>query len=59
MLFRWNLGSNGDLRLHLEKLAEAENVQEFIKKNPFGQEAITEASESWEFYRGAIAQVRH
>ncbi|VVB01584.1 unnamed protein product [Arabis nemorensis] len=54
-----SLGSNGDLRLHLEKLAEAENVQEFIKKNPFGQEAITEASESWEFYRGAIAQVRH
>ncbi|CAN8265874.1 unnamed protein product [Cochlearia groenlandica] len=49
-----SLSESGDLRLHLEKLVEAENVQEFIKKNPFGQEAITEASESWEFYRQAI-----
>ncbi|KFK36249.1 hypothetical protein AALP_AA4G097500 [Arabis alpina] len=49
-----SLGSGGDLRLYLEKLAEAENVQEFIKKNPFGQEAITEASESWKFYRAAM-----
>ncbi|VVB01289.1 unnamed protein product [Arabis nemorensis] len=49
-----SLGSGGDLRLYLEKLVEAENVQEFIKKNPFGQEAITEASESWEFYREAM-----
>ncbi|CAH2044914.1 unnamed protein product, partial [Thlaspi arvense] len=49
-----SLGDGGDLRLHLEKLVEAENVQDFIKKNPFGQEAITEASESWEFYRQAI-----
>ncbi|CAA7051835.1 unnamed protein product [Microthlaspi erraticum] len=53
-----SLGSGGDLRLHLEKLEEAENVQDFIKKNPFGQEAITEASESWEFYRQAIGNVR-
>ncbi|KAF3499440.1 hypothetical protein F2Q69_00039656 [Brassica cretica] len=48
-----SLGNGGDLRLHLEKLVEAENVQDFIKKNPFGQEAITEASETWEFYREA------
>ncbi|KAJ4877816.1 hypothetical protein Rs2_42834 [Raphanus sativus] len=48
-----SLGTDGDLRLHLEKLVEAENVQDFIKNNPFGQEAITEASETWEFYREA------
>ncbi|KAL1223466.1 hypothetical protein V5N11_003524 [Cardamine amara subsp. amara] len=46
-----SLGNGGDLRLHLKKLVEAENVQDFIKNNPFGQEAITEASENWEFYR--------
>ncbi|XP_010514666.1 PREDICTED: uncharacterized protein LOC104790588 isoform X2 [Camelina sativa] len=49
-----SLGNGGDLRLHLQRLVEAENVQEFIKNNPFGQEAITEASESWEFYRETI-----
>ncbi|KFK22449.1 hypothetical protein AALP_AAs46147U000400 [Arabis alpina] len=54
-----SLASFGDLRLHLERLAEAKNVQKFIKKNPFGQQSITEESESWEFYRNAIAQVRN
>ncbi|XP_024007220.1 uncharacterized protein LOC112083427 [Eutrema salsugineum] len=49
-----SLGNGGDLRLYLEKLVEAENVQDFIKMNPFGQESITEASDSWEFYRLAI-----
>ncbi|XP_024014351.1 uncharacterized protein LOC18022906 [Eutrema salsugineum] len=49
-----SLGNGGDLRLYLEKLVEAEDVQDFIKENPFGQEAITEASESWEFYSKAI-----
>ncbi|XP_010502983.1 PREDICTED: uncharacterized protein LOC104780190 isoform X1 [Camelina sativa] len=49
-----SLGNGGDLRLHLQRLVEAENVQDFIKNNPFGQEAITEASESWEFYKEAI-----
>ncbi|XP_010496711.1 PREDICTED: uncharacterized protein LOC104773758 [Camelina sativa] len=49
-----SLGNGGDLRLHLQRLVEAENVQDFIKNNPFGQEAITEATESWEFYREAI-----
>lgn len=54
-----SLGNGGDLRLHLEKLVEAENVQDFIKKNPFGQEAITEASETWEFYREATRMHTH
>ncbi|KAL0876176.1 hypothetical protein Bca101_025881 [Brassica carinata] len=53
-----SLGSGGDLRLYLEKLVEAENVQEFIKKNPFGQEAITEASNCWETYKLAISSVK-
>lgn len=57
-MLQWDSGNGGDLRLHMEKLVEAENVQDFIKKNPFGQEAITEASESWDFYRQAIGNVR-
>ncbi|XP_010528414.1 PREDICTED: uncharacterized protein LOC104805516 [Tarenaya hassleriana] len=49
-----SLGEGGDLRLYLERLAEADNVQEFIKEHPFGQEPITETSGSWEFYRQII-----
>ncbi|KAL0717959.1 hypothetical protein Bca4012_067281 [Brassica carinata] len=54
-----SLGNGGDLRLHLERLVEAENVQDFIKNNPFGQEAITEASETWEFYKEATRMHTH
>ncbi|CAN6858092.1 unnamed protein product [Brassica oleracea] len=39
-----SLDNGGDLRRHLEKLVEAEKVQDFIKKNHFGQEAISEPS---------------
>lgn len=40
----------GDLRVYLEGLAGAENVQEYVRRNPFGQRAITESSPSWGFY---------
>ncbi|KAL0876177.1 hypothetical protein Bca101_025882 [Brassica carinata] len=53
-----SLGSGGDLRFYLEKLVEAENVQEFIKKNPFRQETITEASNCGETYELAISSVK-
>ncbi|XP_074277738.1 uncharacterized protein LOC141601360 [Silene latifolia] len=45
-----SLGPNGDIRLYLERLAEAENVQEFIQANPFGHQSITNAHPSWNFY---------
>ncbi|XP_039034376.1 serine/arginine repetitive matrix protein 2-like [Hibiscus syriacus] len=44
----------GDLRIYLERLAEAENVQKFIGQNPFGQSAITEADPHWDFYSQII-----
>uniref|UniRef100_A0A6N2MN61 Mitochondrial import inner membrane translocase subunit TIM50 n=1 Tax=Salix viminalis TaxID=40686 RepID=A0A6N2MN61_SALVM len=44
-----SLGPNGDLRLYLERLAEAENIQEYISQHPFGQRAITEFDPSWFF----------
>ncbi|KAH0906047.1 hypothetical protein HID58_037874 [Brassica napus] len=46
-----SLGDDGDRRLYLKKLVEAENVQEFIQKNPFGQEAIKEGNKDWQFYK--------
>ncbi|KAH8487152.1 hypothetical protein H0E87_025937 [Populus deltoides] len=45
-----SLGPEGDLRVYLERLAEAENVQEYVAQHPFGQRAITESDPSWGFY---------
>uniref|UniRef100_A0A6N2L4Y5 Mitochondrial import inner membrane translocase subunit TIM50 n=1 Tax=Salix viminalis TaxID=40686 RepID=A0A6N2L4Y5_SALVM len=42
-----SLGPDGDIRLYLERLAEAENIQEYISQHPFGQRAITESDPSW------------
>ncbi|XP_057791799.1 uncharacterized protein LOC131008789 [Salvia miltiorrhiza] len=50
-----SLGPGGDLRVYLEGLAEAENVQEYVKQNPFGQRPITEKNLSWGYYRKVIA----
>lgn len=47
-------GPGGDLRVYLEGLVAAENVQEYIKQNPFGQRAITEKNLSWGYYRKVI-----
>ncbi|GFQ07733.1 hypothetical protein PHJA_002917300 [Phtheirospermum japonicum] len=47
-------GPGGDLRIYLEGLAMAENVQEYVKQNPFGQRPITEKNLSWGFYLKVI-----
>ncbi|GER46004.1 haloacid dehalogenase-like hydrolase superfamily protein [Striga asiatica] len=49
-----SLGPGGDLRVYLEGLAMVENVQEYVKQNPFGQRAITEKNLSWGFYLNVI-----
>ncbi|KAK9267023.1 hypothetical protein L1049_027660 [Liquidambar formosana] len=49
-----SLGPGGDLRVYLEGLAAAENVQRYVEQNPFGQRAITESNLSWGFYRKII-----
>ncbi|KAG8638974.1 hypothetical protein MANES_14G086700v8 [Manihot esculenta] len=46
-----SLGPGGDIRVYLEQLAEAPNVQEYVAQNPFGQQAITESDPSWDFYQ--------
>jgi len=47
-------GRDGDLRKYLMQLAEADDVQKFIRENPFGQKPITESSAYWMFYRKII-----
>ncbi|KAJ6371439.1 hypothetical protein OIU77_001866 [Salix suchowensis] len=50
-----SLGPEGDLRLYLEQLAEAQNVQEHVAQHPFGQRAITESDPSWGFYSRIVS----
>ncbi|KAG6584401.1 hypothetical protein SDJN03_20333, partial [Cucurbita argyrosperma subsp. sororia] len=49
-----SLGPGGDLRVYLEGLSMAENVQKYVEQNPFGQRPITEKNPSWKFYRRII-----
>ncbi|XP_030953321.1 uncharacterized protein LOC115976278 isoform X3 [Quercus lobata] len=53
-----SLGAGGELRVYLEGLAEAENVQNYVRENPFGQRAITERNASWEFYERIINSLK-
>lgn len=50
-----SLGVAGDLRVYLEALAKAENVQTYIGQNPFGQNAINEQSPFWSFYSKVVS----
>ncbi|XP_055827435.1 uncharacterized protein LOC129895710 [Solanum dulcamara] len=45
-----SLGPEGDLRVYLEGLSMAENVQKYVESNPFGQRPITEKNVSWRYY---------
>ncbi|OIT07731.1 PREDICTED: uncharacterized protein LOC109223928 isoform X1 [Nicotiana attenuata] len=47
-------GPGGDLRVYLEGLSMAENVQKYVESNPFGQRPITEKNVSWRYYRKVI-----
>ncbi|KAJ1293547.1 hypothetical protein BS78_01G076600 [Paspalum vaginatum] len=54
----WNdnsLGPGGDLRVYLQHLAAADDVQCFVRNYPFGQPSITESDPHWNFY----AQIAH
>ena len=45
---------DGDLRQYLDGLATAENMKKYVEQHPFGQEHITQTSESWNFYLNAF-----
>ncbi|KAI3936083.1 hypothetical protein MKW92_032133 [Papaver armeniacum] len=46
-----SLGPGGDIRVYLEGLVEAGNVQKYVERHPFGQPAITRRNPFWCFYR--------
>ncbi|KAK7328427.1 hypothetical protein VNO77_22533 [Canavalia gladiata] len=54
-----SLGPGGDLRVYLEGLAMADNVQEYVLANPFGQRPIRETNPSWVYYRKVIESVKN
>ncbi|KAK9116023.1 hypothetical protein Sjap_014970 [Stephania japonica] len=45
-----SLGPEGDLRVYLERLAIAEDVQKYVEQHPFGQRPISSKNPSWGFY---------
>ncbi|GAB2270138.1 hypothetical protein Dimus_005046 [Dionaea muscipula] len=49
-----SLGPGGNLRVYLERLVAADNVQAFVKEFPFGQRPITKTNLSWAFYAKII-----
>ncbi|RZC59883.1 hypothetical protein C5167_007186 [Papaver somniferum] len=52
-----SLGPGGDLRVYLEGLLKAEDVQNYVEQHRFGQRAITDKNPSWGFYlRIIVAQ---
>ncbi|KAL5198116.1 hypothetical protein ABZP36_001628 [Zizania latifolia] len=45
-----SLGPGGDLRVYLENLATADDVQCYVREHPFGQPSITKSDQHWNFY---------
>ncbi|XP_051216488.1 uncharacterized protein [Lolium perenne] len=45
-----SLGPGGDLRVYLENIAAADDVQRYVQEHPFGQPSITESHPHWNFY---------
>ncbi|KAJ4974207.1 hypothetical protein NE237_007381 [Protea cynaroides] len=45
-----SLGPGGDLRVYLEGLSTAGDIQKYVAEHPFGQHAITSKNPSWNFY---------
>ncbi|KAF5823724.1 putative FCP1 domain, HAD superfamily protein [Helianthus annuus] len=48
------LGPNSELRVFLEGLAEAKDVQSYVKAHPIGDPAITSSHPDWDYYSKII-----
>jgi hypothetical protein len=44
--------------VYLQNLAAADDVESYVRKNPFGQPFITESDPNWNFY-AQIAEKRN
>ncbi|CAN6195253.1 unnamed protein product [Urochloa humidicola] len=53
----YSLGPGGDLRIYLERIASADDVQNYVRDNPFGQNSITESDPNWNFYVQIVDKV--
>ncbi|XP_078436897.1 uncharacterized protein LOC144707583 [Wolffia australiana] len=53
------LGRRGSLRTYLEALAMADDVQDYVSRQPFGQPAIGAESPSWDFYSKIIEKMNN
>ena len=49
--------AGGDLREYVGGLANVENIPKYVEEHPFGQEAITKTSQSWNFYQQVLASL--
>ncbi|XP_052723625.1 uncharacterized FCP1 homology domain-containing protein C1271.03c isoform X1 [Vigna angularis] len=49
-----SLAEGGELRVFLEGLTKAEDMRKYVEEHPFGQEAISKTSDSWNFYSQVI-----
>ncbi|KAG2629868.1 hypothetical protein PVAP13_3KG507706, partial [Panicum virgatum] len=45
-----SLGPSGDLRVYLQNLATTDDVQTYVRDNPFGEPCITDRDPHWDFY---------
>ncbi|XP_047310913.1 uncharacterized protein LOC124914416 [Impatiens glandulifera] len=52
-----SLGPEGDLRVYLENLAAADDIQKYIEQQPMGQKAIEETDCNWSFYSKVVSSV--
>ncbi|KAK1310174.1 hypothetical protein QJS10_CPA08g00528 [Acorus calamus] len=48
------LGLQGEMRMFLEGLADAEDVPSYVAAHPFGQPVITATDPNWDFYSQII-----
>ncbi|XP_076884586.1 uncharacterized protein LOC143533810 [Bidens hawaiensis] len=44
------LGPNGEVRMFLDGLADAKDVQSYVKAHPIGDPAITSSHVDWDYY---------
>lgn len=57
-MLKLKTGPEGELRLYLDGLADAEDIPSYLKNHPFGQSPITHDHPDWEFYSKIISSLK-
>ncbi|TQD94056.1 hypothetical protein C1H46_020251 [Malus baccata] len=52
------LDPKGELGKYLDGLADAKDVQIYVKENPFGQPAVSSTHPHWKFYSNVLRRLR-